>query len=55
MIVNSLVVPGLNDKYKTLHVKLAESLNLIVVFGEFKITIWKVYQYGGKARILLAF
>lgn len=30
MIVNLFVVPELNDKYKTLRVKLAEPLNLII-------------------------
>lgn len=37
MIVNSFVVPGLSDKYQTLHVKLAESLNLIVVSWDSKL------------------
>jgi len=53
MIVNSFIVPGLNDEYKTLHVKLAEFLNLIVVFWDLKLSLGSCISLEGSFRILM--
>lgn len=52
MIANTFVVPELNDGYKTLHVKLAEFLNLLVVFGDSKLPLGRYLSLEGNFRIL---
>lgn len=53
MIANTFIVPELNDGYKTLHVKLAEILNQLVVFWDLKLPSGRYVSLESSFRVLL--